>query len=99
VLDEYEHRALASRAGASDEHQHPKKLLCGGYQPQGSLEIAAPEALRSVAAKPKRRKNRLPSFCRLRRQTAPVAEVNRRSNRRKGKLASDNQLQHDPQAA
>jgi RHS repeat-associated protein len=34
------------------------------------MEIAAPGALRSIDAKRKRRKTQLPSFCRLRRQTA-----------------------------
>src|ERR1700688_1866948 len=41
-----------------------------GYGPQGSMEIVAPGALRSVAAKRKRRKNSARNFCRLRRQTA-----------------------------
>ena len=46
-----------------------------GYEPQGSIEIAAPGALHAVAPKRKRRKNQPQSVCRLRRQTAPVLYV------------------------
>jgi len=62
-----------------------------GYEPQGSIEIAAPGALREVAAKRERRKNRPRSFCRLRRQTAPVLYVRRgqRDGKRDYKLSTE----------
>ena len=50
-----------------------------GYEPQGSIEIAAPGALRAVDAERKRRKIRPPRLLPpLRRQTAPVLYVRRR---------------------
>lgn len=78
-----------------------KELLSGGYQPQGSPEIAAPGTLPSIAQNQNKEKNRLQSFCpAFGGQTALVAEVNEGSQEtRKRKLASDNQLQHDPKAA
>ena len=77
-----------------------EELLCEGYQPQGSPEIAARGALPSMAQNRNKEKSAtelLPAFGG---QTALVAEVNARSQEtRKRKLASDNQLQHDLEAA
>src|SRR5580704_13983851 len=62
-----------------------------GYEPQGSIDIAAPGALRAVDAERKRRKIRPPSFCRLRRQTAPVLYVRRgqKDGKRDYKLSTE----------
>jgi hypothetical protein len=63
----------------------------GGYAPQGSIEIAAPGALRAVTEKRKRRKNRPRSFCRLRRQTAHGLYVRRgqKDGKRDYKLSTE----------
>jgi hypothetical protein len=71
----------------------------GDTNPRGHLRSSLLELYRR-SLKPKQRKKsateRLPAFGG---QTALVAEVNRRSKRGREKLASDNQLQHDPNAA
>src|SRR5450631_4125032 len=75
----------------SDEQINVKSWEVCGYEPQGSIEIAAPEALPAVVAERKGRKNRPPSFCRLRRQTAPVLYVKRgkRDGKRDYKLSTE----------
>jgi hypothetical protein len=75
----------------SDEQINVKSWEVRGYEPQGSIEIAAPEALPAVVAERKGRKNRPPSFCRLRRQTAPVLYVKRgkRDGKRDYKLFTE----------
>jgi hypothetical protein len=62
-----------------------------GYEPQGSIEIAAPGALCAVTEKRKRRKNRPRSFCRLRRRTAPGLYVRRgqKGGKRDYKLSTE----------
>jgi len=75
----------------SDEQINVQSWEVWGYEPQGSIEIAAPEALPAVVAERKRRNNRPPSFCRLRRQTAPVLYVRRgkRDGKRDYKLSTE----------
>jgi hypothetical protein len=75
----------------SDEQINVQSWEVWGYEPQGSIEIAAPEALPAVVAERKGRNNRPPSFCRLRRQTAPVLYVRRgkRDGKRDYKLSTE----------
>jgi hypothetical protein len=83
VTDELRASRTGTSGRMSDGSINVQSSEIWGYEPQGSIEIAAPGALRTVAAKRKRRKNRPPSFCRLRRQTAPVLYV--RQGQRDGK--------------
>src|SRR5450631_4242638 len=63
----------------------------GGYEPEESIQIGAPGALCAAVPERNRRKNRPPSFCRLRRQTAPVLYVRRgqRDGKRDYKLSTE----------
>jgi hypothetical protein len=93
-----ERQMYESRPARAMCTSHFANQYAGGYQPQGSPEIAAPGALRSFAGKRSKEKNRLPSFYRLRRQTAHGERLGQ-TPKNEAELASDNQLQHDPKAA